>query len=73
MNKAMHTYVPVNKTIVPLPGVIYGFKGLSGYSGRDFNVRNNDSEYGLSLLILGLLNEGMTPKPVVLPSWWHIS
>jgi hypothetical protein len=34
--------------------------GLVGYKGQYFKVRNNDSENGLSLLIDGRLNEGMT-------------
>src|SRR5690554_8030307 len=37
-------------------------KPLKGYSGRYFIVLNSDSEYGLSLLTLGLEKELWTPN-----------
>ena len=42
--------------------------GLVGYKGQYFKVRNNDSENGLSLLIDGRLNEGMTPSRCIVAS-----
>lgn len=36
--------------------------GRNGYSGRYFKVLNSDSEYGLSLLTDGRLNEGTIPN-----------
>src|ERR1019366_2951000 len=37
-------------------------KGLRGYDGTYFNVRKSASEYGLSSLTLGRLNDGMMPS-----------
>lgn len=37
-------------------------KGFTGSSGRNFNVLNKDSEYGLSLLTPGRLREGAIPS-----------
>lgn len=43
-------------------------KGVVGYKGQYFKVRNNDSENGLSLLTDGRLNEGMTPSRCMVAS-----
>ena len=39
-------------------------KGLSGILGRYLTVRKSDSEYGLSLLTRGRLNEVATPRAI---------
>lgn len=41
-------------------------KPSEGHCGLYFSVRNNDSEYGLSLLTLGLPREGVMPKSCIL-------
>src|ERR1019366_8449263 len=43
-------------------------KGLRGYDGTYFNVRKSASEYGLSSLTLGRLNDGMMPSHCMVAS-----
>lgn len=61
-NRAMTvlSVVPVHESGHPRSGLLA--KGLRGYCGRYFRVRNSASEYGLSSLTAGRLNEGATPS-----------
>ena len=43
-------------------------KPSDGHSGQYFSVRNNDSEYGLSLLTRGRPREGVIPRSYILVS-----
>ena len=43
-------------------------KPSDGHCGQYFSVRNNDSEYGLSLLTRGRPREGVTPRSYILVS-----
>ncbi|VEA96143.1 Uncharacterised protein [Salmonella enterica subsp. houtenae] len=54
----MFNVVPVCEVADPCPCVIYCVKAVlgkpfSGHQGQYLSVRNNDSEYGLSLLTRG--------------------